>query len=67
MEKKSDSRNPRVVKTKNFIKLCCLHILKLRFIKKQEASGILCMLGLRTTLSKNYFSWSYFILRVSKS
>ena len=49
--KKTESTNPKFVKTKNLrIMLCDSKILKL--IKEQEASGLLSSLGIRTPLSK---------------
>ena len=56
-EKNTDNINPRVLKTKNdktmISSKCTIRgSKKSRFIKKQEASGILSNLGLRTPVNK---------------
>ena len=56
-KKNTESINPRVPKTSNDKKIllskCAIcGSKKLRFIKKQEASGILSSLGLKIPLSK---------------
>ena len=55
--KNAEKTNPRVSKTNNgktmiFWKCAICGSKKLRFIKKQEASGILSNLGLKTPLNK---------------
>ena len=55
--KNTESINPRVSKTNSFktmiLSKCATYgIKKSRFIKKQEASGILSNLGLKTPLNK---------------
>ena len=55
--KNTENINLRVLKTKNnttmILSKCAIcHSRKSRFIKKQEASGILSNLGLKTPLSK---------------
>ena len=54
---KTDSKNPKLVKTKNGRMMVSSNCAvcgskKSRFIKEQGASGILSSLGLRKTLSK---------------
>ena len=56
-EKNTDNINPRVLKTKNdktmISSKCTIRgSKKSRFIKKQEASGILSNLGLKTPVNK---------------
>ena len=56
--KNTESINPRVSKTNSFktmiLSKCATYgIKKSRFIKKQEASGILSNLGLKTPLNKS--------------
>ena len=53
----TESKNPKVVKTKNgrirFLSKCSVcNIKKCKFIKEQEARGILSSLGIRTPLSQ---------------
>ena len=57
MKKNTDNINPRVLKTKNdktmISSKCTIRgSKKSRFIKKQEASGILSNLGLKTPVNK---------------
>ena len=55
---KKDTKNidPRVVKTKNnrltMLSKCAIVVIKSRFIKEQEAKGLLSNLGIKTSLSK---------------
>ena len=54
---KADSKNPRFAKTNKgkllfSSKYAVCDSQKLRFIKEQEASGLLTMLGIKTPLSK---------------
>ena len=56
-KKKTSNLNPSVVQTKNgkyMLKTKCAVCgnTKTRFIKKQEASGLLSMLGIKTPLSR---------------
>ena len=53
-KKKTESKNPRVVKTKiGRIMVCAVcDSKKLKFIKEQEATGSLSNLGIRTLLRK---------------
>ena len=53
--KNTESTNPKLAETKNgkknaFIKMC--HSKKSKFIKEQEASGLLSSLGIKASLSK---------------
>ena len=55
---KADSKNARIVKTKNrrvIVSSYCLvyYWKKSRFIKEQEASRLLSTLGIKTLISKN--------------
>ena len=55
--KNTGSKNPKVVKTKNkrvmLLSNCMVCISrKTKFMKEQEASGLLSSLGIRTPLSK---------------
>ena len=54
--KTTESKNPRVVKTKNgrimLLPKCSMcNSKKLKFLKEQEARGLLSTLGIRTLLS----------------
>ena len=54
--KTTESKNPRVVKTKNgrimlLPKCSVCNSKKLKFLKEQEARGLLSTLGMRTPLS----------------
>ena len=54
--KTTESKNPRVVKTKNgrimlLPKCSVCNSKKLKFLKEQEARGLLSTLGIRTLLS----------------
>ena len=54
--KTTESKNPRVVKTKNgrimlLPKCSVCNSKKLKFLKEQEARGLLSTLGIRTPLS----------------
>ena len=55
--KNTESKNPKVVKTKNgriiiLSKCAACDSKKSKFIKEQEASGLLRSLGIKTLLSK---------------
>ena len=55
--KNTESKNPKVVKTKNgrimlLSKCAVCDSKKSKFIKQQEASGLLSSLGIKTPLSK---------------
>ena len=55
--KNTESKNPKVVRTENgritlLSKCQASHSKKLKFIKEQEASGLLNSLGIKTFLSK---------------
>ena len=55
--KNTESKNPKVVKTKNgrimLLLKCTVHdSKKIKFIKEQEANGLLSSLGIKTSLSK---------------
>ena len=55
---KTDSKNARIVKIKNrrvIVSSYCVvyYWKKSRFIKEQEASGLLSTLGIKTLISKN--------------
>ena len=55
--KNTESKNPKVVKTKSgktrlFLKCEMFDSKKLKFIKEQEASRLLSSLGIKTNLSK---------------
>ena len=55
--KNTESKNPKVVKTKNgrimlLLKCAVRDNKKIKFIKEQEASGLLSSLGIKTSLSK---------------
>ena len=55
--KNTESKNPTVVKTKNgrvilLSKCAVCDSKKSKFVKKQEASGLLSSLGIKTPLSK---------------
>ena len=55
--KNTEGQNPKVIKTKNrrimFLSKCVVcDSEKSKFIKEQEASGLLSSLGIKTTLSK---------------
>ena len=57
MQKKTESKNPKIVKTKNgrvmlLLKCAVCDSEKLTFIKEQEPSGLLSSLGINTSLSK---------------
>ena len=57
MPKNTESKNPKVAKTKNgriMLLLTCAvcDSKKSKFIKQQEASGLLSSLGIKTPLSK---------------
>ena len=63
--KNTDSRNPKVVKTKNgrimpLSKSTRCDSMKLKLIKEQEASGLLSSLGIKTPLSKIHLVGSLF-------
>ena len=63
----TDSKNPKVVKAKHrkimFLSKCAVcDSKKSRFIKKQEASGLLSSLGIKTPLSENFISRSSLVL-----
>ena len=56
-QKNTESKNPKVVRTKNgsimLLSKCAVRdSKKSKFIKEQEASGLLSSLGIKTTLSK---------------
>ena len=56
-KKKTQSKNPQIVKTKNgrimlFSKYAVCDSKKSKFIKEQEASGLLSSLGIKTPLSE---------------
>ena len=56
-KKNTESKNPKVVKTKNgrimfLSKYTVCDSKKSKFIKEQEASGLLSRLGIKTPLSK---------------
>ena len=55
--KNAESKNPKVVRTENertilLLKCTLCDSKKSKFIKEQEASGLLSSLGIRTPLSK---------------
>ena len=57
--KNTENKNPKVVKTKNRriipLSKCAVRDSKIsRFIKEQEASGLLSTLGIKTTLILSY-------------
>ena len=61
MYKNPESINPKVSKTNNskimLLSICAIYdSKKLRFVKEQEAEGILSSLGLKTPLSENPLS-----------
>ena len=68
--KNTESKNPKVVKTKNGrimpLSKCTVHNSeKWKFIKEQESRGLLSSLGMKTPLSKiPLIGWSSFVLRV---
>ena len=68
--KNTESKNPKVVKTKNgrimLLSKCTVHNSeKWKFIKEQESRGLLSSLGMKTPLSKiPLIGWSSFVLRV---
>ena len=60
VEKKTDSKNPKFVKTKKgriMVSSLCLvsNCKKSRFIKNKEASGLLSSLGTKTFLRRSSF------------
>ena len=68
--KNTESKNPKVVKTKNgrimLLSKCTVHNSeKWKFIIEQESLGLLSSLGMKTPLSKiPLIGWSSFVLRV---
>ena len=68
--KNTESKNPKVVKTKNgrimLLSKCTVHNSeKWKFIKEQESRGLLSSLGMKTPLSKiPLIGWSSFVLRI---
>ena len=57
MQKKRESKNPKVVRTKNRRKMLLSKCVvcdnnKMKFIKEQAASGLLSSLGIKTHSSK---------------
>ena len=68
--KNTESKNPKVVKTKNgrimLLSKCTVHnSKKWKFIKEQESRGLLSSLGMKTPLSKiPLVGQSSFVLRV---
>ena len=55
--KNTESKNPKVARTKNkrimlLPKMAAFNSKKSKFIKQQEASGLLSSLGVKTSLSK---------------
>ena len=52
--KSTESKNPKVARTKNrtLSKCAVCHTEKWKFLKEQEASGLLSSLGIKTPLSK---------------
>ena len=67
--KNTESKNPKVVRTKNgrimvLSKCEVCNSKKLKFIKQQEASGLLNSLGIKIPLNKIPFMRFSFVLRV---
>ena len=67
--KNTESKNPKVVRTKNgrimvLWKCEVCNSKKLKFIKQQEASGLLNSLGIKIPLNKIPFMRFSFVLRV---
>ena len=67
--KNTESKNPEVVRTKNgriMLLLTCAvcDSKKSRFIKEQEASGLLSSLGIKTALNKIPLLGPFLVLRV---
>ena len=65
--KNTESKNPKVVKTKNWkimllSKWALYDSKKSKFIKEQEASGLLSSLGIKTPWVK-FLCKSYFLLK----
>ena len=55
--KNTESKNPKVAKTKNrrmmlFSSCALCHSKKLKFLKEEEASGLLTSLGIKAPVSK---------------
>ena len=61
--KNTESKNPKVVSTKKRRKGAVCDSKKSKFIKKEEVSGLLSTLGMKTPLNKIFFNWSFFYFR----